>query len=258
MYTEALSIAEYADSEEICIPTGLLEKLYANRAAAYLNIVPVSRRWLSHLSFFSVSDHITLNSLPVWHLQSVYMCSWIEVQVKSKILINSFWSHDTVTCMLWISRTSVFLAKDFLQLLCVNKSSTSKDNSQTVGLKRTQVLKYFYKFKRRAPFCTLLLSLFSLGWIFCFWPISQCQHLSGLTHWMLTVGVCLPLAGGYGKNKSQFFYMAESRSQFYHDSWIFHIGSEYCKLRQLQGQQVCLQTYDRLMFGSWFSKMMLF
>lgn len=40
MYTEALSIAEYADSEEICVPTGLLEKLYANRAAAYLNIVP--------------------------------------------------------------------------------------------------------------------------------------------------------------------------------------------------------------------------
>ncbi|XP_028311266.1 zinc finger CCCH domain-containing protein 7A isoform X2 [Gouania willdenowi] len=40
MYTEALSIADYADSEEICIPTGLLERLYANRAAAYLNIVP--------------------------------------------------------------------------------------------------------------------------------------------------------------------------------------------------------------------------
>uniref|UniRef100_A0A8C5ELD8 C3H1-type domain-containing protein n=1 Tax=Gouania willdenowi TaxID=441366 RepID=A0A8C5ELD8_GOUWI len=38
MYTEALSIADYADSEEICIPTGLLERLYANRAAAYLNI----------------------------------------------------------------------------------------------------------------------------------------------------------------------------------------------------------------------------
>lgn len=42
MYTEALNIAEYADSEDICIPPGLLEKLYANRAAAYLNIVPVS------------------------------------------------------------------------------------------------------------------------------------------------------------------------------------------------------------------------
>ncbi|XP_054463595.1 zinc finger CCCH domain-containing protein 7A isoform X2 [Anoplopoma fimbria] len=40
MYTEALSIAEYADSEEIGVPTSLLEKLYANRAAAYLNIVP--------------------------------------------------------------------------------------------------------------------------------------------------------------------------------------------------------------------------
>ncbi|XP_056143894.1 zinc finger CCCH domain-containing protein 7A isoform X2 [Lampris incognitus] len=40
MYTEALSIAEYADSEEITVPTGLMEKLYANRAAAYLNIVP--------------------------------------------------------------------------------------------------------------------------------------------------------------------------------------------------------------------------
>ncbi|XP_029914130.1 zinc finger CCCH domain-containing protein 7A isoform X1 [Myripristis murdjan] len=40
MYTEALSIADYADSEDISIPTGLLEKLFANRAAAYLNIVP--------------------------------------------------------------------------------------------------------------------------------------------------------------------------------------------------------------------------
>lgn len=40
MYTEALNITEYADSEDICIPAGLLEKLYANRAAAYLNIVP--------------------------------------------------------------------------------------------------------------------------------------------------------------------------------------------------------------------------
>uniref|UniRef100_A0A8C2XBZ5 Zinc finger CCCH-type containing 7A n=1 Tax=Cyclopterus lumpus TaxID=8103 RepID=A0A8C2XBZ5_CYCLU len=38
MYTEALSIADYADSEEICVATSLLEKLYANRAAAYLNI----------------------------------------------------------------------------------------------------------------------------------------------------------------------------------------------------------------------------
>lgn len=43
MYTEALSVAEYAESEEIYVPTNLLEKLYANRAAAYLNIVPVSR-----------------------------------------------------------------------------------------------------------------------------------------------------------------------------------------------------------------------
>uniref|UniRef100_A0A8C2X2J9 Zinc finger CCCH-type containing 7A n=1 Tax=Cyclopterus lumpus TaxID=8103 RepID=A0A8C2X2J9_CYCLU len=34
MYTEALSIADYADSEEICVATSLLEKLYANRAAA--------------------------------------------------------------------------------------------------------------------------------------------------------------------------------------------------------------------------------
>ncbi|CAB1341767.1 unnamed protein product [Coregonus sp. 'balchen'] len=40
MYTEALSIAEYADSEDISVSTGTLEKLYANRAAAYLNIVP--------------------------------------------------------------------------------------------------------------------------------------------------------------------------------------------------------------------------
>uniref|UniRef100_A0A6Q2XWX4 C3H1-type domain-containing protein n=1 Tax=Esox lucius TaxID=8010 RepID=A0A6Q2XWX4_ESOLU len=38
MYTEALSIAEYANSEDITVSTVLLEKLYANRAAAYLNI----------------------------------------------------------------------------------------------------------------------------------------------------------------------------------------------------------------------------
>ena len=43
MYTEALGIADYADSEDISVPTGLLEKLYANRAAACLNIGPVSR-----------------------------------------------------------------------------------------------------------------------------------------------------------------------------------------------------------------------
>lgn len=38
MYTEALSIAEYADSEDITVSIELLENLYANRAAAYLNI----------------------------------------------------------------------------------------------------------------------------------------------------------------------------------------------------------------------------
>ncbi|XP_019721974.1 zinc finger CCCH domain-containing protein 7A isoform X2 [Hippocampus comes] len=40
MYTEALSLADYANSEDISVATGLLEKLYANRAAACLNIVP--------------------------------------------------------------------------------------------------------------------------------------------------------------------------------------------------------------------------
>ncbi|XP_066546469.1 zinc finger CCCH domain-containing protein 7A isoform X1 [Amia ocellicauda] len=38
MYTEALSIAEYADSEEISVSSETIEKLYANRAAAYLNM----------------------------------------------------------------------------------------------------------------------------------------------------------------------------------------------------------------------------
>lgn len=38
MYTEALSVADYANSEDICVCVGLIEKLYANRAAAYLNI----------------------------------------------------------------------------------------------------------------------------------------------------------------------------------------------------------------------------
>ncbi|KAG5831883.1 hypothetical protein ANANG_G00285080 [Anguilla anguilla] len=38
LYTEALSIAEYADSEDISISNTVLEKLHANRAAAYLNM----------------------------------------------------------------------------------------------------------------------------------------------------------------------------------------------------------------------------
>ncbi|KAJ8253690.1 hypothetical protein COCON_G00203020 [Conger conger] len=38
LYTEGLSIADYADSEDISISSSMLEKLYANRAAAYLNI----------------------------------------------------------------------------------------------------------------------------------------------------------------------------------------------------------------------------
>ncbi|KAJ8386174.1 hypothetical protein AAFF_G00175980 [Aldrovandia affinis] len=38
LYAEALSIAEYADSEDISISREMIEKLYANRAAAYLNI----------------------------------------------------------------------------------------------------------------------------------------------------------------------------------------------------------------------------
>lgn len=51
MYTEALGIADYADSEDINVPMSLLEKLYANRAAACLNIRPVSRLWLWHIQF---------------------------------------------------------------------------------------------------------------------------------------------------------------------------------------------------------------
>lgn len=50
MYTEALNIADYADSEDICVPIGLQEKLYANRAAAYLNIIPVSMHFILPLS----------------------------------------------------------------------------------------------------------------------------------------------------------------------------------------------------------------
>uniref|UniRef100_A0AAR2IJJ2 C3H1-type domain-containing protein n=1 Tax=Pygocentrus nattereri TaxID=42514 RepID=A0AAR2IJJ2_PYGNA len=38
MYTEALNIAEYADSEDISIACAIREKLHANRAASYLNI----------------------------------------------------------------------------------------------------------------------------------------------------------------------------------------------------------------------------
>ncbi|XP_049601764.1 zinc finger CCCH domain-containing protein 7A [Syngnathus scovelli] len=40
MYTEALDVAAYAESEAVTVTTGLLEKLYANRAAACLNMNP--------------------------------------------------------------------------------------------------------------------------------------------------------------------------------------------------------------------------
>ncbi|KAL0197191.1 hypothetical protein M9458_005731, partial [Cirrhinus mrigala] len=38
LHTEALNIAEYAESEDIMISQDLREKLHANRAASYLNI----------------------------------------------------------------------------------------------------------------------------------------------------------------------------------------------------------------------------
>ena len=39
LHTEALNITEYAESEDIVISPGAREKMFANRAAAYLNIV---------------------------------------------------------------------------------------------------------------------------------------------------------------------------------------------------------------------------
>uniref|UniRef100_A0A8D0CDU7 Zinc finger CCCH-type containing 7A n=1 Tax=Scleropages formosus TaxID=113540 RepID=A0A8D0CDU7_SCLFO len=38
LYAEALNVADYANSEDINISSNIIEKLYANRAAAYLNI----------------------------------------------------------------------------------------------------------------------------------------------------------------------------------------------------------------------------
>lgn len=38
-YSEALSIADYAKSEEILIPKEIIEKLYINRIACYSNMV---------------------------------------------------------------------------------------------------------------------------------------------------------------------------------------------------------------------------
>ncbi|XP_057717434.1 zinc finger CCCH domain-containing protein 7A isoform X2 [Corythoichthys intestinalis] len=40
MYTEALNIADYASAEKIHMASSILEQLYANRAAAYLSIIP--------------------------------------------------------------------------------------------------------------------------------------------------------------------------------------------------------------------------
>lgn len=85
MYTEALNITEYADSEDICIPAGLLEKLYANRAAAYLNIVPVSRRGLTK-----------------W--QS--LDSWQAALRSNRLLVNWAWLHSCVFSGKCISDTT--------------------------------------------------------------------------------------------------------------------------------------------------------
>lgn len=38
-YTEALGVSEYAESEDISVPSKMRERLHANRAAAYLHIV---------------------------------------------------------------------------------------------------------------------------------------------------------------------------------------------------------------------------
>lgn len=39
LYTEALGVSEYAESEDIDMPCETRERLYANRAAAYLHVV---------------------------------------------------------------------------------------------------------------------------------------------------------------------------------------------------------------------------
>lgn len=39
LYTEALGVSEYAESEDINVPCKTRERLHANRAAAYLHIV---------------------------------------------------------------------------------------------------------------------------------------------------------------------------------------------------------------------------
>lgn len=39
LYTEALDVSEYAESEDIDVPCKTRERLHANRAAAYLHIV---------------------------------------------------------------------------------------------------------------------------------------------------------------------------------------------------------------------------
>lgn len=39
LYTEALGVSEYAESEDISIPCKTRERLHANRSAAYLYIV---------------------------------------------------------------------------------------------------------------------------------------------------------------------------------------------------------------------------
>ncbi|GCB85315.1 hypothetical protein scyTo_0026007, partial [Scyliorhinus torazame] len=42
-YVEALNVAQYAESDEVVISKGLLEKLYVNRAACYISMVSVSK-----------------------------------------------------------------------------------------------------------------------------------------------------------------------------------------------------------------------
>lgn len=138
MYTEALSIADYADSEEICVPTGLLEKLYANRAAAYLNVVPVSRWWPSHSSLFQFQSKTLWIPTPFglqvntnwitktvkWNMESpkytklfwvLYICKLCSRKIYTswRLFTTSCLSHfkSDLICQPWVLESPVVLTR---------------------------------------------------------------------------------------------------------------------------------------------------
>lgn len=69
LYTEALNITEYAESEDIIIPQEIKERLHANRAASYLNIVRIH----VHLHVYSSATFIMKGCIKLFKSDSSHL-----------------------------------------------------------------------------------------------------------------------------------------------------------------------------------------